>query len=80
MQVADRIETIVNRAAAINLQLFSLCKAAGVDYSNVHRWRSEEANPTVRKFEEAMSKLEATLSELEDEVLKSLSRRRCSSA
>lgn len=75
MQVADRIETIVNRAAGINLSLFSLCKQAEVDYGQVHHWRLGEVNPTVKKFEQVTSQLETKLSELEEQMLRNLAGR-----
>ena len=72
MQVADRISDIEKRAARINLKLFPLCKAAGVSWGNLRRWRDGEVSPTVNLFEKTLAALELKLSEREQEILKNL--------
>lgn len=75
MQVEDRISAIEKRAAALNLSLWRVSKLAGIDYCNISRWRKSETSPTLRLFEQSMSRLETTLSELERTMLATLSAR-----
>lgn len=72
MQYRDRIEAIEARAARLNLTLWRLCRDAGVDYSTLHRWKSDETSPNVATLERVLGQLERMLDELEDKMRKAL--------
>lgn len=65
MQAANRIDAIERRASELNLSLWRVAKLAGVDYSNLSRWRRGENSPTLQLYDEVMTSLETKLSELE---------------
>lgn len=65
MQSTVRMKEISDRASAINLTVWRLCKEAGVDYASWSRWHKGEVSPTERVFELAMTKLEGRLRERE---------------
>jgi hypothetical protein len=72
MQVTDRISVTEARASRLNLSLWRVCKMAGVDFSNISRWRTGQVSPTIARFEDVMGKLEAKLGDLEKAMVAGL--------
>lgn len=72
MQYLDRISAIEQRAGKLNISVHRLCGVAGVEYSSVTRWRKGGTGPLLRRFEETMGALEATLDRLEREMFERL--------
>jgi hypothetical protein len=73
MQITDRISATEARASRLNLSLWRVCKMAGVDFSNISRWRAGQVSPTIARFEDVMGKLEAKLGDLEAAMAAGLS-------
>lgn len=76
MQFMDRINAIETRARTINSSLPKLCRESGVDVTRLHRWKTGENSPTLKKLEECLGKLERAVSAEEDRILRELSARR----
>lgn len=72
MQATNRIDAIERRAAGLNLSLWRVAKLAGVEYSNLSRWRRGEASPTMHLYDDVMTSLEGKLTELEACMLERL--------
>jgi len=72
MQAHDRISAIEGRAEVLNLSLWRVCKLAGVDFSNISRWRRGECSPSIDRFQSVMSTLEEKLAELEEQMANNL--------
>lgn len=65
MQTLDRISAAEDRASRLNLSLWRVSKLAGVDYSNIHRWKRGECSPRMDLFEQVLGAIEGKLSDLE---------------
>lgn len=60
MQVIERMNAIEHRANRINLSLFDLCRAQGLSFSTVTRWRSG-GGVRLDTFERFVTALESEL-------------------
>lgn len=61
MTVAERIRDIERRAALIGLSLRRLCRLAGVNHTNIYRWKNGQVSPTEAAWAEACGLLEEAL-------------------
>lgn len=69
MEYRERIDAVEARAQVINLTLHAICRRAGVNASNVLRWRSGAVSPTERTLSRDVTALEVAVAEAEQDVL-----------
>ena len=52
----------------MNLSLLRLCRSAGVNYSNVWRWKGEYVSPRLDTYEQTMAALDGELDRIAAEM------------
>ena len=65
MQYKDRIDALSDRAVAIHMSLWLVCRRAHVDYSTVYRWREGRTSPNVDSLDRVLGAIDRELQGLE---------------